>query len=268
MVSQTEDFASSRAFRVAGAKAFAEAGITHNDVDHLMIYDAPCSPPGASFALLPIYGLEDLDFVGRGEAAPLLPSATPPSAVNADKHQWRRSLLQAFRHVRLVGERAPDARHCSRPNPRRQNLSLPRCGRHVRRLRHDHHVERESHEPWASERGPANPGFSLADGKIRLSFPLRAGTAGTERIAWPRSHSVSRRPARPFPEPLWGPRSLARRSCPWRTSAPLASSPAKLAPPCSWPVRGPPEAGRDGSSTLSRDSEPAPIPPCVHSGSA
>ena len=39
---------------------FAEAGITHNDVDHLMIYDA--------FAHLPIYGLEDLGFVGRGEA--------------------------------------------------------------------------------------------------------------------------------------------------------------------------------------------------------
>jgi hypothetical protein len=29
------------AFRVAGPTAFAEAGITHNDVDHLMIYDAP-----------------------------------------------------------------------------------------------------------------------------------------------------------------------------------------------------------------------------------
>jgi hypothetical protein len=48
---------SSRAFRVAGAKAFAEAGIRHNDVDHLMTYDAPCSLPGASFARLPIYGL-------------------------------------------------------------------------------------------------------------------------------------------------------------------------------------------------------------------
>ena len=60
MVSQMADFTSSRAFRVAGAKAFAEAGITHKDVDHLMIYDA--------FAHLPIYGLEDLGFVPRGEA--------------------------------------------------------------------------------------------------------------------------------------------------------------------------------------------------------
>ncbi len=60
MVSQMEDFNSSRAFRVAGPTAFKEAGITHKDVDHLMIYDA--------FAHLPLYGLEDLGFVGRGEA--------------------------------------------------------------------------------------------------------------------------------------------------------------------------------------------------------
>jgi acetyl-CoA acetyltransferase len=60
MVSQMADFTSSRAFRVSGAKAFAEAGITHQDVDHLMIYDA--------FAHLPLFGLEDLGFVERGEA--------------------------------------------------------------------------------------------------------------------------------------------------------------------------------------------------------
>jgi len=36
------------------------AGITPNDVDHLMIYDA--------FAHLPLYGLEDLGFCARGEA--------------------------------------------------------------------------------------------------------------------------------------------------------------------------------------------------------
>jgi acetyl-CoA acetyltransferase len=60
MVSQMEDFTTSKAFRVSGKKAFDEAGITTKDVDHLMIYDA--------FAHLPIYGLEDLGFVGRGEA--------------------------------------------------------------------------------------------------------------------------------------------------------------------------------------------------------
>jgi len=61
MVSQMEDFTSSRAFRVAGPTAFRAAGITHADVDHLMIYDA--------FAHLPLYGLEDLGFVPRGEAS-------------------------------------------------------------------------------------------------------------------------------------------------------------------------------------------------------
>ncbi|MBS0470179.1 MAG: thiolase [Proteobacteria bacterium] len=61
MVSQMEDFTSSKAFRVSGKKAFGEAGITHGDVDHLMIYDA--------FAHLPLYGLEDLGFCKPGEAA-------------------------------------------------------------------------------------------------------------------------------------------------------------------------------------------------------
>jgi acetyl-CoA acetyltransferase len=60
IVSQMADFTSSAAFRVAGASAFKSADIEHKDVDHLMIYDA--------FAHLPIYGLEDLGFVKRGEA--------------------------------------------------------------------------------------------------------------------------------------------------------------------------------------------------------
>jgi acetyl-CoA acetyltransferase len=61
MVSQMEDFTTSKAFRVSGKKAFAEAGVTPSDVDHLMIYDA--------FAHLPLYGLEDLGFCERGAAA-------------------------------------------------------------------------------------------------------------------------------------------------------------------------------------------------------
>ncbi len=61
MVSQMEDFTSSKAFRVSGKTAFDEAGIKHADVDHLMIYDA--------FAHLPLYGLEDLGFCKPGEAA-------------------------------------------------------------------------------------------------------------------------------------------------------------------------------------------------------
>ena len=46
--------------RTSGEAAFASSGVSHADIDHLMIYDA--------FAHLPIYGLEDLGFVGRGEA--------------------------------------------------------------------------------------------------------------------------------------------------------------------------------------------------------
>jgi acetyl-CoA acetyltransferase len=61
IVSQMEDFTSSRAFRMAGKRAFESAGLGHDDIDHLMVYDA--------FAHLPLYGLEDLGFVKKGEAA-------------------------------------------------------------------------------------------------------------------------------------------------------------------------------------------------------
>ncbi len=60
IVSQMEDFTTSKAFRVSGENAFREAGINHDDVDHLQAYDA--------FAHLPIYALEDLGFCKRGEA--------------------------------------------------------------------------------------------------------------------------------------------------------------------------------------------------------
>jgi acetyl-CoA acetyltransferase len=60
LVSQLESYTSSRAFRVSSKKAFEESGIKLGEVDHLMIYDA--------FAHLPIWGLEDLGFCGRGEA--------------------------------------------------------------------------------------------------------------------------------------------------------------------------------------------------------
>ncbi len=60
MISQMADFTESRAFRLAGREAFAQAGITTADVGHLMVYDA--------FAHVPIYGLEALGFTGKGEA--------------------------------------------------------------------------------------------------------------------------------------------------------------------------------------------------------
>ena len=64
MISQMADFTESRAFRLAGRAAFAEARIGVSDVDNLMIYDA--------FAHVPIYGLEALGFVAKGEAGPSL----------------------------------------------------------------------------------------------------------------------------------------------------------------------------------------------------
>jgi acetyl-CoA acetyltransferase len=60
MASQMQDPTSSRAFRSAGRDAFAEAGLRPSDIDHLMLYDA--------VANLPLYALEDLGFVERGEA--------------------------------------------------------------------------------------------------------------------------------------------------------------------------------------------------------
>jgi acetyl-CoA acetyltransferase len=60
LISQMADFTQSQAFRLAGRAAFAEAQITPRDVGHLMIYDA--------FAHVPIYGLEALGFVAKGEA--------------------------------------------------------------------------------------------------------------------------------------------------------------------------------------------------------
>jgi acetyl-CoA acetyltransferase len=60
LVSQMADFTESQAFKLAGRAAFAQAGITTADVGHLMIYDA--------FAHLPIYGLEALGFVAKGQA--------------------------------------------------------------------------------------------------------------------------------------------------------------------------------------------------------
>ncbi|MCC5951986.1 MAG: OB-fold domain-containing protein [Acidimicrobiia bacterium] len=61
MVSQMADLTSSRAFRVAGRRALAEAGISTDEVDHLMAYDA--------FAHTPCYALEALGFTGPGESA-------------------------------------------------------------------------------------------------------------------------------------------------------------------------------------------------------
>jgi len=60
IISQMADFTESQAFRLAGKAAFSEAGIGVAEVNHLMIYDA--------FAHVPLYGLEALGFVAKGDA--------------------------------------------------------------------------------------------------------------------------------------------------------------------------------------------------------
>ena len=62
MISQMHDMTESRAFKVSGDSAFAEAGIARSDIDHAMFYDA--------FAHTPMFALEALGFVGRGESGP------------------------------------------------------------------------------------------------------------------------------------------------------------------------------------------------------
>jgi acetyl-CoA acetyltransferase len=62
MISQMHDFTESRAFKVSGDLAFAEAGIGRSDIDHAMFYDA--------FAHTPMFALEALGFVEKGESGP------------------------------------------------------------------------------------------------------------------------------------------------------------------------------------------------------
>jgi acetyl-CoA acetyltransferase len=116
MVSQMEDFTTSRAFRVSGREAFKSAGISHADVDHLMIYDA--------FAHLPLYGLEDLGFCKQGEAAAFIrerntaPSGKLPMNTNGGGLSYMHSgmygmyaLQESVRQVRgIAAAQVPDVK--------------------------------------------------------------------------------------------------------------------------------------------------------------
>jgi acetyl-CoA acetyltransferase len=116
MVSQMEDFTTSRAFRVSGREAFKSAGISHADVDHLMLYDA--------FAHLPLYGLEDLGFCKPGEAAAFIrerntaPGGKLPMNTNGGGLSYMHSgmygmyaLQESVRQVRgIAAAQVPDVR--------------------------------------------------------------------------------------------------------------------------------------------------------------
>jgi acetyl-CoA acetyltransferase len=62
MISMMHDYTESRAFKVSGDLAFAEAKVDRKDIDHAMFYDA--------FAHTPMFALEALGFVGKGESGP------------------------------------------------------------------------------------------------------------------------------------------------------------------------------------------------------
>lgn len=61
-IAMMRDFTTSDATVVSGRAAFAEAGLTPADIDHLMLYDA--------FSFTPMMFLEDLGFVAKGESGP------------------------------------------------------------------------------------------------------------------------------------------------------------------------------------------------------
>ncbi len=66
-----EDLTTFPAFSESSANAMREADVSTADIDHLMVYDA--------YAHIPLYGLEDIGFVGRGEAVDFIRSgATRP----------------------------------------------------------------------------------------------------------------------------------------------------------------------------------------------
>jgi acetyl-CoA acetyltransferase len=62
MISMMHSYTESRAFKVSGDLAFAEARVERKDIDPALFYDA--------FAHTPMFALEALGFVGKGESGP------------------------------------------------------------------------------------------------------------------------------------------------------------------------------------------------------
>ena len=96
VMSQMAEVDSFAGFRSSSATAFRSADLTPGDIDHLMCYDA--------FAHVPLFMLEDLGFVGRGDAIP------------RPETQFRERGAEA--ELRLLAPAAlfPSPRHARTPN--------------------------------------------------------------------------------------------------------------------------------------------------------
>lgn len=102
-ISQMDDLTSS-AGTASARSAFEMAGITHDDVDFLELYDA--------FTITPIIALEDLGFCGRGEGGPfveggrLAPGGTLPALTSGGGlsycHPGQFGLLLLIEAVRQI----------------------------------------------------------------------------------------------------------------------------------------------------------------------
>ena len=136
MVSQMEDFTSSRAFRVTGPTAFAEASITHCDVDHLMIYDVRCSQLGEASRICRSTASRIWALCRAPRPAPSSPSATLPPAhqiviPGQVTHAYLLALAVATKgqSASLIGayRQRPSAAAGARPHHRRRRVRTVLC---------------------------------------------------------------------------------------------------------------------------------------------
>ena len=117
LVTQMRDLTFSEATRMSGEKAFAMAGVTHRDFDHVMLYDAFTSGP-------PLM-LEALGFARRGEGVTMFeegrstPGGTLPINTNGGGLSYTHSgmygifpIIEATRQLRGEGgaRQVPNAR--------------------------------------------------------------------------------------------------------------------------------------------------------------
>ena len=102
---------------LSGPRAFAMAGVTHDDIDVAQIYDA--------FTITPMLALEDLGFCGRGESGAFvadgnltlggrLPANTDGGGLSSN-HPGKRGIFTLIESVRQLrgegpGVQVPDAR--------------------------------------------------------------------------------------------------------------------------------------------------------------